>query len=68
MLLTSTKNGDKHNVNVALASGANVNVKHGGLYEVSILIIVYVLLIVLVVVSLKPWNLVVSNIYIIYGV
>ena len=38
-----------HNVNVALESGANVNVHHGGMLEVSILIIVYVLLIVLVV-------------------
>ena len=47
--MTSTENGDMHNVNVALGSGANVNVHHGGLYKVSTLIIAYVLLIVLVV-------------------
>ena len=47
--MTSAENGDMHNVNVALTSGANVNVQHGHLKEVSILIIVYVLLIVLVV-------------------
>ena len=47
--MTSAKNGDMHNVNVALTSGANVNVHYGGLFQVSILIIVYVLLIVLVI-------------------
>ena len=35
--MTSAENGDMHNVNVALASGANVNV-HDGLVKVSILI------------------------------
>ena len=44
--MTSAKNGDMHDVNVALTSGANVIVHH---YVVSILIIVYVLLMVLVI-------------------
>ena len=47
--MTSAENGDIHNVNAALTSGANVNVHHGGLLKVSILIIVYVLLVVLAV-------------------
>ena len=47
--MTSAENGDMHNINVALASGANANVYHGGLRKVSILTIVYVLLILLVV-------------------
>ena len=47
--MTSAENDDMHNVNVALVSGANANVHHGGLKEVSILIMVYVLLLVFVV-------------------
>ena len=47
--MTSAKNGDMHNVNVALASGANINVRQDDKsLRVSILIIVYVLLTVLV--------------------
>ena len=40
--MTSTKNGDVHNVNVALTLGANVNVHHADLVKVSILTIVYI--------------------------
>ena len=47
--MTSVKDRDMHNVNVALTSGANVNVCDGGLLQVSILTIVYVLLMVLVI-------------------
>ena len=42
--MTSAKNGDMHNVNVALTSGANVNAHH--LLQVSILIIVLIVLVV----------------------
>ena len=38
LLLTSAENGDIENVTLALTSGANVNVHHGGYMKVSTLI------------------------------